>query len=76
MLGLIDNLIGISNAGYQAKLMNIHINTKTAEKRLQFGVSKCKSIIIEKLKNTDGTTQLIVDGWNPKHMKIMNNRET
>ena len=72
MLGLIDDLIGIANACYQAKLMNILINTKTAEKRLQFGVSKFKSMMIEKLTNTDGTTQLLVDSWNAKHINNMN----
>ena len=40
MLGLIDHLIGISNAGYKTQQMNAMKNLKTSTKRLQFGVSK------------------------------------
>ena len=49
MLGLVDDMIGVSEVGYKAQQLNAIINVKTAEKRLQFGVSKCKSMIVGKI---------------------------
>ena len=40
MLGLVDDLIGVTKAGYQAHQMNAVLNVKTAEKRLQFSATK------------------------------------
>ena len=48
MLGLVDDIIGGSEAGFKAPQLNLVINTKTAEKGLQFGVPKCKSMLIGK----------------------------
>ena len=48
MLALVDDIIGITYAGFRAQQMNTVINVRTAEKRLQFGVTKCKSMIIGK----------------------------
>ena len=48
MLALVDDMVGITYAGYRAHQMNTAINVKTAEKRLQFGESKCKTMIIGK----------------------------
>ena len=48
LLGLVDDLIGVTLAGYQAQELNAVLNVKTAEKRLQFGPSKCNSMIISK----------------------------
>ena len=48
MLALVDDLVGVTYAGHRAQQMNVAINVKSAEKRLQFGESKCKSIIIGK----------------------------
>ena len=36
MLALVDDLIGITYAGYKAQQMNIALNVKAAGKRLQF----------------------------------------
>ena len=36
-LGLVDDIIGVSEAGVKAQMLNAFINTKTAEKSLQFG---------------------------------------
>jgi hypothetical protein len=44
MLGLVDDIIGVTNAGYKAHQLNALLNVKTTEKRLQFGPTKCKSI--------------------------------
>ena len=34
MLGMVDDIIGVSEAGYKAQQLNAVINTKTAEKGL------------------------------------------
>ena len=49
LLGLVDDMIGVSEVGYKAQQLNAIINVKTVEKRLQFGVSKCKSMIVGKI---------------------------
>ena len=52
MLGLVDDTIGVTEAGFMAQQMNAFINVKTAEKSLQFGPKKCKSMLIgEKTEN-------------------------
>ena len=43
-LGLVDDIVGITEAGYKAHQLNAVMNVKTAEKTLQFGVLKCKFI--------------------------------
>ena len=48
MLGLVDDMIGVTTAGYKTQQLDALLNVKTAEKRLQFGVSKCKSMLISK----------------------------
>ena len=50
MLGLVDDIIGVTEAGFQAQMMNSFINVKTAEKGLQFGVKKCTTMLIGKNK--------------------------
>ena len=37
-LGLVDNVVGITEAGYKAQQLNAFFNVKTAEKTLQFAV--------------------------------------
>ena len=43
--------------------MNVAINGKTAEKRLQFGESKCKSMVIGEDKNQVRNNPIVVDKW-------------
>ena len=50
MLGLVDDIIGVSKAGFKAQQLNSIINTKPTEKGLQFGVPKCKSMLREVLR--------------------------
>ena len=45
-LGMVDDIVGVSEAGVEAQKMNSFINLKTAEKSLRFGASKCKYMII------------------------------
>ena len=73
MLGMVDDLIGITEAGYQAKQMNMFINTKTAEKTLQFGPSKCKTMFVGKASSTVLNSDLYVDSWT---VSYQDNRET
>ena len=41
ILGLVDDMIGVTEAGYKAQIMNTILNFKSAEKGLQFGNRKC-----------------------------------
>ena len=66
MLGLVDDIIGISEPGYKAQQMNALINVKTAEKGLRFGPSKCKSMLIGKETNAINS-DLHVDYWKSEH---------
>ena len=75
MLGLVDDLIGITPVRYKAQQMNEIINVKSAEKRLQFGVSKWKSMLIGKKTDFVQNSQLTVDTWSMKHVKNSNTWE-
>ena len=62
ILGMVDDMLGITEAGFKAQQMNTFMNVKTAEKTLQFGPKKCKSMLVGKspqLLNSD----LHVDSW-------------
>ena len=60
-------MVGISYAGYRAQQMNTAINVKTAEKRLQFGESKCKAMIIGKNYDYRKDNPIMVDKWKIEH---------
>ena len=72
MLGLVDELVGVTEAGYKAQQMNTFINVKTAEKSLQFGASKCKSLLIGKNKNGVLNSDLVVDSWTVEYVDNLN----
>jgi hypothetical protein len=63
LLGLVDDLIGVTEACFRAVQMNEVINVKSAEKCLQFGVSKCKSMFVgqKKEKKSFLDLKLVVD---------------
>ena len=73
ILGLMDDLVGVTEVGYKAKMMNVLINIKTAEKGLQFGAKKCKSMMIGKNSKNVLNSELSVDTWSIEHKE---NRET
>ena len=51
-LGMVDDLIGITEAGHKAQELNTFINLKTADKKLQFGLDKCKVMLVgNKIEN-------------------------
>ena len=62
-LGLVDDIIGITTAGIEAQKMNAFINEKTADKTLQFGITKCKSMLVGKDKSNVIDSELLVDSW-------------
>ena len=51
MLGLVDDVVGVAEAGYKAHQLNVILNVKTSEKGLQYGIGKCKSMIIGNQEN-------------------------
>ena len=62
-LGLVDDIIGVTEAGIKAQQMNAFINVKTAEKTLQFGPTKCKSMLVGKDTENLINSDLLVDSW-------------
>ena len=58
---LVDDSICISEAGYKAQMMNVAFNTKTAEKTLQFGAKKCKTMLVGRNVETIHQNRLSVD---------------
>ena len=67
VLGLVDDMIGVTEAGYQAQQMNVFLNVKSAEKGLQFGKKKCKAMLIGKHKEKIINNELKVDTWKVVH---------
>ena len=66
-LGLVDDIVGVTEAGFKAHQLNSFMNVKTAEKSLQFGASKCKSMLVGKNKENVFNKNLLVDNWIVKH---------
>ena len=40
LLGLVDDMIGVTEAGFKAQQLNAVLNVTTAEKKLQFGIKQ------------------------------------
>ena len=73
LLGQVDDLVGVSEAGFKAEQLSAFVNVKTADKDLQFGPAKCKYMIISKVKHQSfHKPQLTVDTWKLKHTKSGN----
>ena len=66
-MGLVDDTIGVTEVGYKAQMMNAFFNVKTAEKGLQFGVKKCKTMLIGNNLDNVLDTPLLVDKWSVEH---------
>ena len=66
-LGLVDDIIGVTEVGYKAKQMNVILNVKSVEKCLQFGASKCKTMVIGKNREKVINTELFVDKWEEEY---------
>ena len=63
-LAMVDDIICITENGFKAQEMNAIINTKSAEKSLQFGVGKCSTMLVGKCTDSHSQTNLSVDSWN------------
>ena len=64
LLGQVDDLIGVAEAGYKSSQLNSYVNVKTADKDLQFGTDKCKVMLISKMNIQDfHKPKLTVDAW-------------
>ena len=68
ILGLVDDTIGVTEAGHKALMMNAFLNVKTAEKSLQFGVRKCKSMLVGKDAENIFNEKLVVDSWSKDYV--------
>ena len=62
MLGLVDDIVGVTEAGFRAQQLNVMINVKTSEKGLQFVTKKCKYMIIGNTENGINSN-LMIDSW-------------
>ena len=65
ILGQVDDLIGVTEAGFQAIQMNSYLNVKTSDKYLQLGHNKCKTMLVSKKKDVPEYlhSKLEVDTW-------------
>ena len=62
-LGMVDDLICISECGHKTSMMNAYINFKTNSKKLQFGGDKCKKLHVGYLHDPYKCQDLSVDNW-------------
>ena len=69
-LGLVDDVISITEDGLEAQTLNAFINDKTGEKALQFGPTKCKSKLVGKNTIKVINSKLMVDKWTGNIQKI------
>ena len=64
---MIDDLAGVSESGVKTVQLNSFINVKTAEKCLQFGLDKCKTLRISHENAKCVVSELYIDHWSVKH---------
>ena len=68
LLGQVDDLIGEAEAGFKSSQLNSYVNVKTADKDLQFGTDKCKTMLVSKMKpHNFHKPKLTVDAWDLNH---------
>ena len=68
-MGLVDDIIGVSEVGFKTQIMNTILNLKTAEKTLQFGSKKCKIMVIGKGQKVVRNNPIFVDNWSEKYVQ-------
>ena len=69
ILGMIDDIVGVSEHGFNATQLNAFINIKTAEKKLKFGHNKCKTLTISHKNVNYVKSDLLIDHWVESHDK-------
>ena len=62
-LGMVDDLICVSECGYKTTMLNSFIRFKTNEKKLQFGIEKCKKMHVGKYCQEYKCQKLSIDSW-------------
>ena len=62
-LGMVDDLLCISECGYKTTMLNSFIRFKTNEKKLQFGINKCRKMHIGRNCQDFKCRTLSVDSW-------------
>ena len=67
VLGQIDDIIGVTLAGYKSVQLNRFLNVKAADKYYQFGQDKCMAMIVGKKIENFQIPNLEVDIWETKH---------
>ena len=74
-LGMIDDLVCVSECGHRTAMMNAFINHKSSSKKLQFGVEKCKKMHVGRIKREYKCQDLKVDKWEEVRIKNDENIE-
>ena len=68
LLGQVDDLLGVAEAGFKSEQLNVYVNVKTANKDLQFGSEKCSYMMVSKMvPKTFHNSELFVDSWKFHH---------
>ena len=62
-LGMVDDLLTITECGFKTELMNQFLNFKTGSKRLQFGTDKCIKMHVGKSGDKILCKDLHIGGW-------------
>ena len=68
MLGLVDDIVGVTEAGYRAQQLNVMANVRSSEIGLQFGIKKCKYLIIGNQENFI-QSNLMIDSWKQEYVE-------
>ena len=67
-LGLVDDILVISEPGFKANVVNSVLNISAANKTLQFSDTKCKQMYVGKKGDRDELTgTLTVDSWETRY---------
>ena len=70
-------MVGVAEAGFKSEQLSAFVNVKMADKDLQFGPEKCKSMVVSKVKPQEfHKPNLSVDDWKLVHTKSGRIKET
>jgi hypothetical protein len=69
LLGMVDDLLCISECGHKTAMLNAYINHKTNSKKLQFGAEKCKKLHVGHSQEEHKCQDVKVEHWAELEMK-------
>ena len=75
-LGMVDDLLCVSECGPKSSMINGFINCKTSSKKLMFGVEKCKKLHVGKTSVEFKCQDLFLDKWTEIEIKEEESEET